>query len=85
MEDEGTLSPCEEGRNPVNHIGEYVRGEEKGPEFSRVDVVKASLYVEEEGGHLEEGSLKGSDFMGEGGDHTRGAKAREGATLGKVK
>ena len=73
MEDEGTPPPCEEGRNPVDHVGGYVFGEEEGPELSHVDFVKASLYIEEEGGYFQEGSLEGFDFVGEGGHRVRGA------------
>ena len=48
---------------------------------SRVDIIEAGFYVEEEGGDFQEGSLKGSDFVGEGGHCFRGAEAREGAAL----
>ena len=81
MEDKGTPPPREEGVNPVDHVGGHVFGEEEGSKLSRVDVIEACFYVEEEGGHFQEGSLKGSDFMGEGGHRIRGAEAREGAVL----
>ena len=85
MEDECALPSCEEGGDPVNHVRGYVLGEEEGPEFGRIDVVEAGLYVEEEGGHLQEGSLKGIDLVGEGGHRVRGAETREGAALVRVK
>ena len=66
LEDEGAPSPSEERGDPVDHVRGYVFGEEEGSELGRVDVVEAGLYVEEEGGDFQEGSLKGSDFMGEG-------------------
>ena len=66
LEDEGAPSPREERGNPVDHVGGYVLAEEEGPELGRVDVVQAGLSVEEEGGGLQEGSLEGSDFVGEG-------------------
>ena len=81
LEDEGAPSPSEERGNPVDHVGGYVFGEEEGSELGRVDIVKAGLYVEKEGGDFQEGSLKGSDLMGEGGHCIRGAEAGEGATL----
>ena len=81
LKDEGAPPPSEERGNPVDHVRGYVFGEEEGSELGRVDVVEAGLYVEEEGGDFQEGSLKGSDFMGEGGRCVRGAEAREGAAL----
>ena len=84
MEDERTLPPCEEGGDPVDHIRGYVFGKQEGPKLGRVDVVKTGLYVEEEGGYLQEGSLKGVDLVGEGGYRVRGAEAREGAALVRV-
>ena len=81
LEDEGTPPPCEEGGNPVDHVGGYVSGEEEGPKPTHVDVVEASFYVEEEGGYFQEGPLEDCDFMGEGGHRVRGAEAGEGATL----
>ena len=67
LEDEGESPPSEERRDPVDHVRGYVFGKEEGLELGRVDVVEAGLYVEEEGGDLQEGPLKGSDFMDEGG------------------
>ena len=67
MEDEGAPSLSEEGGNPVDHVGGYVFGQEEGSELGCVDVVEAGLYVEEQGGDFQEGSLKGFDFRGEGG------------------
>ena len=81
LEDESAPSPSEERGNPVDHVGEYVFGEKEGSELGRVNVVAAGLYVEEEGGQLQEGSWKRSDFMGEGGRCVRGAEAGEGAIL----
>ena len=85
LEDEGALSAGEEGGDPVDHVGRYVPGEQERPKFGRVDVVKAGLYVEEEGGHLQKGPLKGVDLVGEGGHRIRGAEAGEGAALVGVK
>ena len=85
LEDEGAPPPHEEGRNPVDHVGRYVLGQEERPKLSCVDVIKACLYVEEEGGHFQEGSLEGSDLMGEGGHRVSGAEARKGAALVWVK
>ena len=84
MEDECTFPPHEKGGDPVDHVGGYVLGKEEGPKLCRIHVVEAGLYVEEEGGYLQEGSLKGSDFMGEGGHRVRGAEARKGAALVRV-
>ena len=81
MEDQGAPSRSEEGGDPVDHVRGYVFGEEEGPKLSRVDVIEARFYVEEVGGDFQEGSLKGSDFVGEGGHCVRGAEAREGAAL----
>ena len=81
LEDEGPPPPREEGGNPVDHVGGYVSGEEEGPKPICVDFVEAGFYVEEEGGYFQDGSLKGSDLMGEGGHGVRGAEAREGAAL----
>ena len=84
FKDEVTSSSCEEGGDTVDHIGGYVFGEQAGPELRRVDIVKTSFYVEKEGGYLQEGSLEGSDFVGEGGHRIRGAEAGEGAALVRV-
>ena len=81
MQDQGAPSSSQEGGDPVDHVGGYVLGEEEGPKLGRVDVIEAGFYVDEEGGHFQEGSLQGSDFVGEGGHCVRGAKAREGAAL----
>ena len=81
LEDEGAPAPSEARTNPVDHVGGYDSGEEEGSELGRVDIVEAGLYVEEVGRDFQEGSLKGSDFKGEGGHCIRGAEAREGATL----
>ena len=81
LEDQGALCPSEEERDPVDHLRGYVSGEEEGPKLSCVDVIEAGFYVEEEGGDLQEGSLKGSDLVGEGGYCGREAEAREGAAL----
>ena len=82
MKDWGALPPCKEGGDPVDHVREYVLRQEEGPQLRRVDVIKASFYVEEEGGYLQERSLKGIDFMGECGHRVRGAEAREGSRIG---
>ena len=85
LEDEGALPPCEERRDPVDNVRRYVLREEEGPQLGCINVVKAGLYVEEEGGYLQKGPLKGSDFMGEGGHPVRGAEAQKGAALVRVK
>ena len=81
LEDEGAPSPRKERGNSVDHVGGYVPGEEVGSELGRVNVVEAGLYVEEESRDFKEGSLKGSDFMGEGCNCVPGGEAREGAAL----
>ena len=78
MEDEGALSSSKEGGDPVDHEGGYLFGEQERPELGCIDIVEAGLYVEEKGGHLQEGSLKGPDFVGEGGHCVGGAEAGEG-------
>ena len=85
MEDQCALPSGKEGGDPVDHLGGYVSGEQEGPELGRTDVVEAGLYVKEEGGYLQEGSLKGIDLVSEGGYRVPGAEAREGATLVWVK
>ena len=67
LEDQCSLPSRKEGGDPVDHVGGYVFGEQEGSELGRVDVVEAGLYVEEEGGYLQERSLKGIDLVGEGG------------------
>ena len=79
--DKSALPPREEGGDPFDHIGGYVFGEEKGPQFCRIDIVEADLYIREKSGHLQEGSLEGPNLLGEGGDCIRGAESRKGATL----
>ena len=81
LEDVGTLPPRKEGGDPVDHVRGYVFGEEEGPQLSRIDLVEAGFYVEEEGGYPLEGSLQGSDLVGEGGHRVRGAEARDGGAL----
>ena len=81
MEDQGAPPPSEEGGDPVDHVRGDVFGEEEGRKLSCVDLFEAGFYVEEEGGDLQEGSFKGSDFVGEGGHCVRGAEAREEAAL----
>ena len=85
LEDKRTPPSRQEGGDPVDHVRGYVLGEEQGPELSRVDVVEASLYVEEEGGYFLEGSLKGVNLVGECGYCGRGVEAGEGAALVRVK
>ena len=85
MEDQCALPSRKEAGDPVDHVGGYIFGEQEGPKLGRVDVVEASLYVEEEGGHLQEGPLEGVDLVSEGGYCIRGTEAREGATLVRVK
>ena len=81
LEDERSLSSSNEGRDPVDHVGGYVLGKEEGQKLCRIDIVKAVFYVKEEGGYLQEGSLEGPEFIGQGGHSVRGAEAREGAAL----
>ena len=84
MEDQGTGPFGQERGNPVDNIRGGVFGQEGSAEGGGVDVVAASLDVEEEGGDPESGSLKGPDLVCQGEAGVRGTKHGEGAALSGV-
>ena len=81
MEDKGALPSGEEGGDLVDHVRGYTFGEQERPELGCVDVIETGFYVEEDGGHFQEGSLEGSDLVGAAGHRVGGTEASEGAAL----
>jgi len=81
LEDEGTGPLRQERGYQVDHIGGNVGGQKPGPEGGGVDVVEAGFDVQEEGGDLMSGSLKGFYLVCEGEAGVGGAEPGEGAAL----
>ena len=81
LEHYGAGSFRQEGRNPVDHIGGYVGGQEPGSKGRGVDIVEAGFDVQKQGRALQSGSLKGFYLMCKGEADIGGAESREGAAL----
>ena len=81
LEEESTFSVGEEAAEPSYDVPMYAFVSQGRGELRWIDIVKASLDVEEQGRDLEVESLEEADFMGEGRGGVVRGEAGEGAGL----
>ena len=84
LEKEPALAVGEEAADPGYDVPMYPFGPQCSGELCRVDIVKATLDVEEEGGDLEVKALEETDLVSEGCCGVERGEAGEGTGLVRV-
>ena len=81
LEQEPTFAIGEKAADPGYDVPVYPFGPQRSGEWRRVDIVKAALDVEEEGGDFKVKSLEETDLMSEGCGGVERGEAEERAGL----
>ena len=81
LKKEPTLAVGEEAAHPGYDVPMYPFGPWSSGELRRVDIVKAALDVEKEGGDLKVKAVEEPDLMSEGCSGVESGEAREGGSL----
>ena len=84
LKEESTLTVGEEAAHPGNDVPVHPFGPECRGELRGVDIVKAALDVEEEGGDLKVKALEEADLVGEGCGVIKCGETGKGASLVRV-